>query len=335
MKCAWLVGLLFLFGCGVTPQPTPISIPLASPPRDVIVDTDVSVDDILALLYLLSRPDVNVQAITITGTGITRCDAGIRNVRAMLEVIERTTIPIACGRETPLQGNHAFPNEWRDAAENFFGVNVQPAQFVTPNEDAVALFTRIVQTSNVKMSIVALGPLTNLAEAFSQNPALTQKIEMVYSMGGAVNVRGNVDAAETAEWNFYADPIAVEQVFSRGVPITLVPLDATNQVPITRDFLARLNAAKQTPAAKLAERLLQNQRAEIERGNFYLWDVVAAFVVTDSSVPITQEMNLVVEGETGRTTQDAQGNRMRVVTKIDAPRFEATFLQVLNKQFNP
>lgn len=333
MKRLLMAALFIIVGCANVTQPTPISIPLASSPRNVIVDTDVSVDDLLALLYLLSRPDVNVQAITIAGTGITRCDAGIRNVRAILEVMERATIPIACGRETPLQGDHAFPNEWRDGAENFYGVNLQPAQFVMPNEDAVALFNRTLESSNEKMVVVALGPLTNLAEAFSQNPALTQKIEMLYSMGGAVNVDGNVDAAKSAEWNFYIDPIAVEQVFASGVPITLVPLDATNQVPMTRDLLARLNAAKQTPAAKLAERLLQNQRTEIERGNYYLWDVVAAFVASDSPAATIQEMPLRIEMETGQTKQDAQGTRVRVVTHVDAPRFEATFLQTLIGQF--
>ncbi len=333
MKRLVLCVLVLIVGCGTAPQPTPISIPLASTPRNVIVDTDMSVDDILALLYLLARPDVNVQAITISGTGITRCDAGIRNARAILEVVERTNIPIACGRDIPLRGNNVFPNEWRDAAENFFGVNLQPAQFVTPNENAVALFTRIVQTSNVKTSIVALGPLTNLAEAFAQNPALTRKIEMVYSMGGAVNVKGNVDAAPQVEWNFYADPLAALNVFASDVPITLIPLDATNHIVLTRDFLTRFANFKQTPAAKLAERLLQAQRSEIEHSTYYVWDLVGAVIFTDETLGTIQEMNIAIENDTGRSKQDAQGKRMRVVTNMDAPRFEATFLQTLNGQF--
>lgn len=333
MKCLLFIPLLIIVGCGSAPQPTPISIPLAPAPRSVIVDTDLAFDDMLAVLYLVSRPDVKVQAITLTGTGITRCDAGIRNLRALLEIIERTNIPIACGRETPLQGNHAFPTEWRDAAENFYGVNLQPAQFMTPNENAVALFTRTLEASNEKMLVVALGPLTNLAEAFAQKPALTQKIEMVYSMGGAVNVNGNVEVEKTAEWNFYADPFSVAQVFASDVPLTIVPLDATNQVPATRAFLTRLGDSKQTPAAKLAERLLQDQRGEIERGTWYMWDVVAAVIVTDSSVAVIQDIPLVIDSATGQTKQAAQGKIVRVATQADAPRFEALFLQTLNGQF--
>jgi pyrimidine-specific ribonucleoside hydrolase len=327
--------ILFCVGCGNALQPTPISIPLASSPRNILVDTDVSVDDILALLYLLSRPDVNVQAITIAGTGITRCDAGIRNVRAILETMERTDIPIACGRETPLQGNHTFPKEWRDAAETFFGANLQPTQFVTPNENAVALLTRTLQESHAPLTILALGPLTNLVDAFAQKPTLTHKIEMLYSMGGAVQVKGNVEQAPNAEWNFYIDPTAVERVFASGVPLTLVPLDATNHVPVTRAFLTRLNESKQTPAAKLAERVLQSQRGGIENGAYFIWDGIAAALVTDETLGTLQEMPLVIEPETGRTKQDAQGTRVRFATKMDAPRFEATFLQTLNRQFNP
>ena len=332
MKRLLFVTLFLIVGCGIVPQPTPIAIPLAATPRNVILDTDLAFDDMLAVLYLLSRPDVNVQAITLTGTGITRCDAGIRNLRAILETVERTNIPIACGRETPLQGNHAFPKEWRDAAEDFFGVKLQPSQFVTPNENAVALLTRTLESSNEKMIVVALGPLTNLAEAFAQQPTLTQKTEMAYSMGGAVNVDGNAGDSK-AEWNYYADPLSAQQVFSSDVQITLVPLDATNQVPATRAFLARIGDSKKTPAAKLAERLIQTQRDDIDRGLYYFWDPLTAIVFTDSSIATFQAMNVVVENESGRTIQAAQGKRVRVATNVDAPRFEAVFLQTLNGQF--
>lgn len=328
----WCV-LLLIVGCGTVSQPTPVPIPLAASPRSVIVDTDMSVDDILALLYLLSRPDVNIKAITITGTGITRCDAGIRNARAILEVLERTTIPVACGRETPLQGNRSFPREWRDAAENFFGVNLRPLQFVTPNETAVALLTRTLAASDKEITIVTLGPMTNLADAFLQNSALAAKIERVYSMGGAVNVSGNVDAAPDAEWNFYIDPLAAQQVFATKVPITLVSLDATNQIILTREFLTRFMNYKQTPAAKLAERLLQAQRGEIERGAYYVWDLVGAVILTDETLGEMQEMNIAIENETGRSKPDPQGKPVRAVMNMDAPRFEATFLQTLNGQF--
>lgn len=325
--------VLLLIGCGTVSQPTTVPIPLAASPRSVIVDTDMSVDDILALLYLLSRPDVNVKAITITGTGITRCDAGIRNAQAILEVLERTTIPIACGRETPLRGDRKFPNEWRDAAENFFGVNLRPLRFVSPNENAVALLTRTLVASDEKISIVTLGPLTNLADAFNQNSTLAEKIEIVYSIGGAVNVNGNVDAAPASEWNFYIDPFAANQVFSTNVSLILVPLDTTNHIVVNREFLMRLMNYRQSPAAKLAERLLQAQRGEIERSTYYVWDLAGAMIFTDETLGTMQEMNIGIENETGRSKQNAQGKPVRVATTMDAPRSESILLQSLNGQF--
>lgn len=328
-----LAPLLFLVGCGLSPQPTPISIPLATTTKAVIVDTDLAVDDMQAILYLLSRPDVDVRAITINGTGITRCAAGLRNMRAILETVGRTDIPIACGRETPLEGNRAFPTEWRDAAENFFGLDLKPTTPAEPKEDAVQLLSRTLSESDTQITILALGPFTNLAEAFTQNPALTQKIEMLYSMGGAVHVAGNVTQAPAAEWNFYCDPLSLQQVLATNVPFTIVPLDATNSVPVTRESARNFQNQQQTPAAKLAARLIASQRSDIEAGAIYFWDSLSAVILTDESFSTVKEMNLQVRTGDGQTVEDAAGRRVRVVTRIDAARFEPMFLQTLNAQF--
>lgn len=334
MKYLWFILIATsLVGCGLGPQPTPISIPLASTVRPVIVDADLAVDDMLAILYLLARPDVNVRAITITGTGITRCAAGLSNMRALLETVGRAEIPIACGRETPLEGDHAFPKEWRDAAENFFGLNLVPTNTAAPKEDAVQLLSRTLQASDAKITILALGPFTNLADAFAQHPALTQKIEMLYSMGGAVHVAGNVTQAPAAEWNFYCDPLALEQVLATNVPFTVVPLDTTNSVPVTRQAANNIQNQAQTPAAKLAARLVASQRSDIEAGAIYFWDSLSAVILTDESFSTIQEMKIKVQAADGQTIEDKAGRPVRVVTKIDVSRFEPMFLQTLNGVF--
>ena len=86
------------------------------------------------------------------------------------------------------------------------------------------------------MTLLATGPLTNVAEALGRDPSLAGRLEMVYAMGGAVSVGGNVRLPGTggkAEWNFFVDPRAARVVLSSGVPVTLVPLDATNRAPVT------------------------------------------------------------------------------------------------------
>lgn len=337
MKPILLVLVLLLVGCGTVPQPTPISIPLGSSPRTLIVDTDLSIDDNLALLYLLSRPDVKINAISISGTGITRCAAGLRNARAIVETMEHPNIPIACGRETPLQGNHTFPGEWRDAADKFFGLDLKPSNTHPPDENALDLLTRTLDASDEKTTVLALGPLTNLADALARNPSLTRKLEMIYSMGGAVSVAGNVEHNPTAEWNFYIDPIAAQNVIASGVPITLVPLDATNHVPATHALMERINGQQISRAAQLAKRLLDTQSGEINNGRFYLWDPLAAAILTDDKLATFETKKIAVatsdDANSGRIALTDDGARVRVAVDADAARFEQTFLQVLNGQF--
>lgn len=337
MKLLLLALVFMLFGCGTAPQPTPISIPLASPPRSVIVDTDLATDDMLALLYLLSRPDVNVKAITISGTGITRCGAGLQNARVLLETTNHENIPLACGRETPLQGNHLFPTAWRDAAENFFGLKLKPSNPNPLTHTAVALLTHTLYESDGINTILALGPLTNLADALSQDRSLTSKIKMIYSMGGAVNVAGNVERNAAAEWNFYIDPFAAQQVIASAVPFTLVPLDATNHVPVTRAFLDRMSAPQATRAAQLAKQILDTQHTDIENGTFYFWDPVTAAILTDETLGEVETRSITVatsnDADSGRIALTDDGTPVRIAVDIDRARFEQTFLQTLNGQF--
>lgn len=337
MKRILLAVVLLLVGCGSAPQPTPLSIPLASSPRSVIMDTDMGPDDVLALLYLLSRPDVHLKAITISGTGVTRCTAGIRNVRAIVETLAHAEIPIACGRETPLQGTHAFPGEWRDAADNFFGLDLKSPNIHPQEENAIDLLARTLDTSDEKITMLALGPLTNLADALGQNRTLTRKLEMIYSMGGAVNVAGNVEHYPASEWNFYIDPVAAQNVIASGVPFTLVPLDATNRVPITHAFVERIHAQQNSRAAQLARRLLDTQSGEIENGTLYFWDPLAAAILTDNKLATFEAKKIAVatsdDVDSGRIALTEDGAAVRVAVDADAARYEQTFLQTLNGQF--
>jgi Inosine-uridine preferring nucleoside hydrolase len=95
--------------------------------RHVVLDTDLASEDIFALLYLMQRDDVAIEAVTITGTGEAHCDPGVRNALSLLALGERTDVPVACGRDTPLQGSNAFPQGWRDAADDLSMVDLPDA----------------------------------------------------------------------------------------------------------------------------------------------------------------------------------------------------------------
>jgi pyrimidine-specific ribonucleoside hydrolase len=306
--------------------------------QPVVIDTDMAADDWLAILYLLGRSDVDVQAITVTGAGEAHCSAGTRNALNLVALAGRPEIPVACGREAPLEGDHAFPTEWRERVDDLLGLTLPENSRETSSESAVELLTRIIQGSPQKVHLITLGPLTNVGEVLEAEPGLVMNLEMITVMGGAVEVAGNVGSSssienEVAGWNFYVDPRAAAEVFGSGAPITLVPLDATNYAPVTMEFYRRLERDRTTSVAEFAYRVLAAQWKTFGQ-TYYLWDPLAAAIATEEGVGTFREISLIVveeEGaESGRTLESEKGVVIRVVMTADRERFEALFLDAVN-----
>jgi pyrimidine-specific ribonucleoside hydrolase len=313
--------------------------PLKADATPFIIDTDMAGDDWMAILYVLQRTDVNVVAITITGTGEAHCAPGIRNALDLIMLAGRPQIPVTCGSESPLMGGHAFPMEWRDAVDNLFGLSLPGNPHSPSVESAPKLISRLLQASDQKIHILTLGPLTNIAEAFDGNVSLNNNLEMLTIMGGAVDVPGNVGPVlniedQYAEWNIYADPRAAKIVFDTVTPITLVPLDATRHVPVTMDFYERIKTDRATPNAEFVYRTLTLLENSIRQGGYYFWDPLAAVIATDQSLANFQDLQLVVIAEegpdSGRTPESKDGQLIRVAIWADATRFEKLFLDTLN-----
>lgn len=337
-----ILTLVLFMGCART-APAPLA-PVTPPPlmadaQPVVIDTDMAADDWLAILYLLGRSDVAVQAITVSGAGEAHCSAGTRNALNLLALAGRPELPVACGRESPLEGDHAFPSEWRERVDDLLGLALPEHNQKAPGESAVELLTRIIQEAPQKVHLLTLGPLTNVAEALQAEPALVGNLEMITVMGGAVEVAGNVGASsnienQVAEWNIYVDPHAAAQVFGSGAPVTLVPLDATNLVPLSMDFYKRLEKDRTTSVAEFVYRVLAAQEENVRSGQYYFWDPLAAALVTEEGLGTFQEMSLVVveeEGaQSGRTLKSENGTLIRVALSADRERFEELFLDAVN-----
>ncbi len=321
--------------------PTANSLHSAGEMRQVIIDTDMAVDDWMAILYLLHRPDVNVAAITVAGTGEAHCAAGVRNALKLVALAEHAPIPVACGRETPLQGNHVFPQGWRDFVDSLAGISLADGSNPNTDMNAVQLLTQILQASPAKVDLLTLGPLTNPAEAFQATPGLVNSIEAVTIMGGAVNVLGNVGSDvpgnTAAEWNIYIDPHAANIVLASGISVTLVGLDATNHAILTMDFLQQLQSAQLTPTSVFIYSVLSQMRAMIRSESYYFWDPLAAGILVDESLATYQDYSLCVveeEGpESGRTVVRDGCPSTRVAVSADRVRFEQQFLETLNSPF--
>jgi pyrimidine-specific ribonucleoside hydrolase len=299
----------------------------------VVIDSDMGGDSIMAVLYLLQAEGVDVKAITVAGDGLAHCQPGMRTALGLLTLTGNEHIPVACGREEPLKGENAFPQILRAGADNLAELLELPEGGEPANTDAVDLMTSVIEAASHKATILAEGPLTNLAEALQAKPDLVENIEMVYIMGGALGVAGNVDEQPSAEGNIYVDPYAANQVFLSGAPVTLVPLDATDQVPATaRSFLA-FEQNHTTPESALIYKLMQSDPSFYQEGEFYFWDPLAAAFLTDPSLGKIEALRVEVDEsgeEIGRTKKSEQGSVIQVAMSADSERFLKLFLSVLN-----
>jgi pyrimidine-specific ribonucleoside hydrolase len=308
----------------------------AQDPVPVVIDSDMTSDDWMATLFVLNDPTFAVKAITVSGTGFAFCDAGVESALGMLALADYGDVPVSCGAESPLVGDNAPPAEWRTTTETVEGLGL-PDGGDPAAEDAVELFTAEIENSPEPVTVLALGPLTNVGAALEAAPELAEKIEMIYVMGGAVDVDGSAVSEENtaAEWNIYCDPHAARLVFESGAPITLVPLDATNDVPVTPEFVDQLEAKKSTPEAEFVAGLLANNAESIASGSYYFWDPLAAAVMGDPSlVTLTPRDVTVIDvpgaPDDGRTKPVANGSEILVATAPDGEALAASLIAAWN-----
>jgi pyrimidine-specific ribonucleoside hydrolase len=344
MKISAIGCLLLVFLIGCTGSSTaPLEPVKPRPPKEnalpVVIDTDMAADDWMAILYLLMRSDVDVLAITVTGAGEAHCGPGTRNALDLAALAGRPEISVSCGRETPLAGQHTFPVEWRDRVDNLLGLSLPENPGIATAESAPEMLDRIIQNSPQPIHLLVLGPLTNVAEAISDNPTIVDNIAMITVMGGAVRVPGNVGVSsqienDVAEWNIYVDPSAAAQVFRSGAPITLIPLDATSQVPVSLKFYNRMKSDRTTSVAEFVFRVLAAQEDYVRSGVYYFWDPLAAAAIRGEDLFSFQELSLevvVTEGpQSGWTRESETGSPVRVAMTADRERFDDLFLDVLN-----
>jgi pyrimidine-specific ribonucleoside hydrolase len=339
---------LLLAACG-TPSETASDTPAASSGPatriPIIVDTDAEQSDIAALAVLLRDPAVDVRAITIAGTGLVHCQGGRRNIRYVLQELGSPDIPYACGREDGGPDARPFPDEWRATADDAYGLEIPPAgQDPTPT-DAVTVLAEAIAESPSAPTIVALGPWTNLEDTFAADPTLADRVAGIHAMLGAIEAPGNVlvdghTADEALEWNAYADPSAVSAVLATDVPISLVPLDATDDVPFPSDLLDRLAEDHAAGGADLVHELLVRwpPRMRASEGQ-QLWDELAALTLTDPDLATWQDMDIAavdgpdgtVGGATGMIVRDAAGRPARVATAADPRAVETALLEALDR----
>jgi pyrimidine-specific ribonucleoside hydrolase len=314
----------------------------SSKPMSLVVDTDMGDDDIMALISLLRKPNVLVKAITLSSTGLTHANEGLRNLRRLLYLLNRQEIPVASGRELPLQGGHQFPDSWRarcdillDKIPSIDNAAIENA----PSCNAVELLRNTIESSPEKTTILALGPLTNIAELFKLNPDLLKKVEKLHIMGGAVDVPGNLSVFpdnKVAEWNIFADPLAAKEVLKTGIPIYLIALNATNHVPLTQEFYDYVKNNYKTHLSILFFHLLTEVMPVIQMDGFYFWDVVAVETLVAPNLanfePRTIDIVTTEGPQCGQTISCESGYSIQLATKIDRSQVLQAYFDTVNTE---
>jgi inosine-uridine nucleoside N-ribohydrolase len=267
---------------------------------DVLIDTDPGIDDALALMLALRSPEVEVLGIT-TVHGNVPVDRGTRNAHRILDLLGRRDIPVAEGAAVPLL------RELR-TAEIVHGTDGL-ADLVTTEVDAEAdhlagpaFLVRALEDASRPITIVTLGPLTNVAVALAFAPHIVERIDRIVAMGGAVRSEGN--ATPAAEFNILADPEAAAIVLRSGAAVTLVPLDVTMKTILPGEWAERLRGSDdpvESFAGGLASHVTGIYRQYYAIDGMALHDPLAMAVALEPSLVDGQDLWVTVDTGQGLT----------------------------------
>ena len=203
--------------------------------KRLIIDTDPGVDDAQAILLALAHPDVQVEAIT-TVSGNVSIDLTTANALKILDVAEKD-IPVYRGCDRPLINMPEYA-AYVHGADGLGDCGIPASKRQAQTEHAVHALVRLANENPGELTLVAIGPLTNLAVALSLDPELPTKFKQLVIMGGAIYSKGNAGSL-TAEFNIHADPEAAHIVFSSWPMLSLLSWETTLAHVFTRQVLNR------------------------------------------------------------------------------------------------
>jgi inosine-uridine nucleoside N-ribohydrolase len=262
-------------------------------PRRIIIDTDPGIDDAMAIFLALRSPELKVEAITPVA-GNVPLDLTLPNALRLLEIAGRTDIPVAAGASHPLVRRLA-------TAGHVHGVNgLAGVEFPEPKtkpvrETAPEIIRRIVRENPGEITIVAVGPLTNVAMALRADPELASMIPAIAIMGGSLS-GGNMTPA--AEFNLYVDPEAARIVFDANIPLTMVGLDVTRKCRVSEEHIKQLEAAN-NPVSQAAGKILRATYERMRHGgevtDIDLHDALAVASLIDHDVITRKDYYVEVE----------------------------------------
>jgi inosine-uridine nucleoside N-ribohydrolase len=304
----------------------------------VYIDTDISlgtpgaeIDDGAALMVALRSQQPEVIGLGSVFGNTPVADTS-RNLARLLSLLDKPAIPFGIGAAHPLQGTMDWFNEWQSG----YGPTL-PFDYSPPALSAAQLLIHLIHAHPGELTILSVGPMTNLAAALKQEPGIEKQVKQVIAMGGSFGTQSS-----EPEFNIHCDPHAAQMVFAADWPLTLLGLELTRQIAFSRaDFTA-------LPGSHAAINLFKEQAAGwIERVEAMGWekdgcslhDAVAAayliqpelFTCTDAEVSISLGGDLPIGATIIQPTGPYGKRKTKVVTQVDVPQCKRLIWDLINQ----
>lgn len=282
------------------------AIPASSATRKIIFDTDPGTDDAMALMLALNSPELDVRAITVVPGNVT-AQQGLENALRMVSLANRCDIPVAGGAQHPLFQKLTTAEFWH-GRNGLANIDLPPSKCKVDSRYGPDLIIEMAHAAPHEITLVPVGPLTNIALAVEKDPSIVPLVKEVILMGGSIS-GGNVNAA--AEANIANDPEAAQIVFQAGWPLTMVGLDVGDKTLLGQRQLDQL-AATHGPVNDFiyqVGRYLVNLSAQFNSPGTPMYDPLAVGVAIDATLVKAPAMRVDVETRGEFTRGETVANR--------------------------
>ena len=287
------------------------SLALAAP-RKVIIDTDPGTDDAMAIMLALNSPEFDVRALTVVPGNVTAAQ-GLENALRMVSLANRCDIVVAGGAQHPLFQKLITAEFWH-GKNGLANVELPASKCKADPRWAPDLIIEMVHANPHEITLIPIGPLTNIALALQKDPSIASLVKQVVIMGGSIS-GGNVNAA--AEANIYNDPEAAQIVFRAGWPLTMVGLDVGDKTLLTR---RHIEALKKNPGPisdfiyRVADFLIALSEKYGDPGT-PMYDPLAVGVALDPTLVKAPAMRVEVETRGDFTRGETVANRRGAIER--------------------
>jgi inosine-uridine nucleoside N-ribohydrolase len=289
-----------------------LPVPASAAGKKIIFDTDPGTDDAMALMLALNSPELDIRAITVVPGNVT-AKQGLENALRMVSLANRCDIPVAAGAQHPLFQKLITAEFWH-GKNGLANIDLPASKCKVDSRFGPDLIIEMVHAAPHEITLVPVGPLTNIALAVEKDPSIVPLVKEVIIMGGSIS-GGNVNAA--AEANIYNDPEAAQIVFQAGWPLTMVGLDVGDKTLLSPKYLEQLG---QTHGPindfiyQVAHYLIELS-AKFGLSGTPMYDPLAVGVAIDSTLVKAPAMHVDVETRGEFTRGETVANRHGTVER--------------------